>query len=237
MAKICFPHHSRGIFGSVSEAYSTLKEISHGWSDYMFPEIVQYNVFYRDYLRANGMDALIELIIEEAPELGNERGTLNYLRSWWSQQKRIADYDIQCYHINDSITVLGHHFNGLEDVMTHCMIFGRASFFGIDCFKPSVVDEYSDIHIGELYENYPKFDSFDSGDDRAYHNFIFRTNPISEREMKKVFNIPHKSNFCMVHENIPFDCLPVLYYVGDGDYMLLASEKRQTDYNRIYALL
>lgn len=223
MAKICFPHHRRGIFESFSEAYSTLKMISNGWYDFMLADIVQYNICFRDYLRAHGIDALIELLVDEVPELSNKKDTLNKLRTWWVQQKQLADYDIQCYHINDRINVLGHDFNGLEDVVNHCMISGRGSYWGLDCFKPSVINEYSDIHIGELYENYPKFDSFDSGDDRVYQNFIFRTNPITENEMKEVFKIPHKSNFCMVHENIPVDCLPILYYRGDGDYMLLAS--------------
>ena len=33
-------------------------------------------------------------------------------------------------------------------------------------------------------------------------------------------------DFCMVHEEIPKEFLPILYYNGDSDHVLLATEKR-----------
>ena len=87
------------------------------------------------------------------------------------------------------------------------------------------VTSYSDIHIGELYENYPIFDSYDLGDDRTYQNYIFRKNEITKQDMETAFTVYYKGNFCMVHEQIPEDLLPILYYSGEGKYMLLASAK------------
>ena len=42
--------------------------------------------------------------------------------------------------------------------------------------------------------------------------------------METAFAIYHKGNFCVTHENIPEEELPILYYSGDGQYMLLASK-------------
>lgn len=225
MEKICFPHYSMGKFDSIAQALDKLKRMDHGWTKYLLPDIVQYNICYRDYLRKNGMESFIERLIVEAPKLKNEVESLGYLRNWWNRQKRLADYDIQCYHINDMVTILGHTFNGLEDVIRHRAIIGKNRFTGVECFRFSERNEYPNIHIGELYESYPTFDSSDFGDNRSYQNYIFRATPITEANMMETLGIPHDCNFCMVHENIPAYLLPILYYEGDGDYMLLATSK------------
>ena len=225
MEKICFPHYSMGKFDSIVQALEKLRSMNYGWTKYLLPDIVQYNICYRDYLRKNGIEGLIELLIREAPRLKNEVESLQYLRDWWNRQKRLADYDIQCYHINDMVTILGHTFNGLEDVIRHRAIIGKNRFMGVECFRPSEINEYTDIHIGELYESYPIFDSSDLGDDRTYQNYIFRTVSVGETDMKETYGMPHGCNFCMVHENIPVHLLPILYYKGDGDYMIIAANK------------
>lgn len=225
MANICFPHYSKGKFDSLAQALRTLKRIRYGWSEYMLTEIVQYNVCYRDYLRTYGMESLIEHLIEEAPDLGNETAALKHLRDWWARKGQLADYDIQCYHINDRITVLGRNFDGLEDIFRHRAIIGKNFFSGFECFTPNEINEYPDVHIGELYDNYPIFDSYDAGDDRTYQNYIFRTKPITKDDMAGAFKTSCRCNFCMVHEDIPVHRLPILYYNGDGEYMLLATSK------------
>lgn len=81
------------------------------------------------------------------------------------------------------------------------------------------------VHISHFYESYPVFDSYDLGDDRIYQNYIFRPAPITEANMKDAFCTFHGFNFSMVHENISEENLPILYYRGDGKYMLLATAK------------
>lgn len=224
MAKICFPHHSQGEFSSLNEAFRYLRKREYGWSWFTLTEIVKYNIFYRDYLREHGIDSLIKKIIEEVSELSEDKKALNHLREWATKEK-VAIYDIQCYNIKDKITVLGHTFDGLEDVIKHRELIGKEFMRGFDCFAPQNVNVYSDIHIGELYENYPIFDSYDLGDDRTYQNYIFRKDKISRQDMETAFAVYHKGNFCMVHEQIPINLLPLLYYNGDGNYMLLATKK------------
>ncbi len=94
----------------------------------------------------------------------------------------------------------------------------------IYCY-PQECKKQADIHVGEIYESYPIFDSSDLKDRRSFRNFIFRHSPICETDMRDALAIPHRCNFCMVQECIPHDMLPVLYYKGDGEHMLLATER------------
>lgn len=224
MAKICFPHHTRGEFGSLNEAFRYLRKREYGWSWFTLTEIVKCNVYYRDYLREYGIDSLIKIIIEEVPELTSEKVSFVYLRKWAAKEK-LSEYDIQCYNINDKFTILGHTFNGLEDVIMHRKIFSRKQIGSFDCYSVSDKDSYSDICIGELYDSYPIFDSYDSADNRTYQNYIFRKKLITVQDMMMVSEITDYSNYCLVHEHIPSDLLPILYYKGDGNYMLLATNK------------
>ncbi len=227
MAKICVPNYECLKFDSLAEAYDSLKNDYRGWGIlYVLKDIVQYNVRYRDYLRENGIEAMIELLVDEAPKLRDDSETLNYLREWWSRVGRLGDYDIQCCNINDKIAVLGHEFDGLQDVRKHRTISGRDSLFSFSCHKLDGVEGYPDVHIGEIYDNYPMFDSSDYGDDRTYQNYIFKSEVITEDDLKSVYTeVSQEGNFCMAHERIPLEHLPILYYNGSGGYMLLVTSK------------
>lgn len=193
--------------------------------DYVLSEIVQYNICYRDYLRCYGIEKLIEKLIEEAPQLKEKKVMLHYLREW-AKVEKLADYDIQCYNINDKVTILGHTFNGLKDIKEHVELYGHVVHNKLySCWSDIEVDAYDDVHIGHFYDNYPIFDSSDLCDNRTYQNYIFRSKNLSESDMKEAFLISHGFNFCMVHENIPENQLPILYYRGEGEYMLLAIPK------------
>ena len=74
-------------------------------------------------------------------------------------------------------------------------------------------------------KSYPKFDSYDYSDTRCYENYIFAPKPITKEQMQQYANIKLESNYCMVHEHIPAENLPILYYVGEGPYMVLATSK------------
>lgn len=224
---ICFPHHAQGKFDSLKEAVRQLKKMENGWHDFTLSDIVRFNVDYRDRLRDSGIEALMRDLLQEVPSLSDDAAALNHLREWWKRQKRIAAYDVQCHHIRDEITVLGHIFKGLKDVVTHREISGKEFYSGFRWHIPKEAEGYADVHIGEIYECYPVFDSFDLGDDRTYRNYFFRRNPISEADMEEASGTIRGCNFCMVHENIPPKRLPVLYYPGEGDYMLLATSKEE----------
>ena len=49
--------------------------------------------------------------------------------------------------------------------------------------------------------------------------------PITKEQMQLYANMKQEGNYCMVHEHIPTEHLPILYYVGDGPYMVLATQQ------------
>lgn len=229
MTKICFPHHRIGDFDSLQDAYTILRKMEHGWRDYTLFDIVKCNTRFRDHFRNHGLYALMAMILHEECLLAQDKEAMGYLckaaHVW-----QIAGYDIQCYNINKQVTILGHTFNGLKDIKEHTEMTGCKSWRGFDCWSKGIKEVYDDIHIGKIYDGYPTFDSFDACDNRCYDNYIFRPTPITQADMTKAYHfIPRGSNFCMISENIPERQLPVLYYSGSGNYMLLASPKVETE--------
>lgn len=226
MAKICFPHYKNGDFASLSDALKFLERETYSISRYALCEIVQYNTCYRNHLRRYGVEDLIMRLIEEAPKLKEEKVLLHRLREWVNEEK-LANYDIQCYNIKDKVTILGHTFNGLKDIVNHVEMSGCEGYDGLHCWSKSEPNVYDDVHIGKIYDSYPIFDSSDLSDNRTYQNYIFSHEPITQEDMNSVYNrTSHASNFCMVNEDIKDEViLPILYYEGDGKYMLLATAK------------
>lgn len=223
--EVCFPHYHKGEFSSLHKAVRFLKDRQSGWGYYM-KKIVQYNVRYRDILREKGLVSLLHRLLEDAPELCSEKAALEEVRRWYVDEgKHLAGYDIQCYNIKDKITILGHEFSGLEDVKAHRSLCGRDSFYDPDMIHCTPAKESKDVFVAELYDRYPIFDSYDIGDDRTYQNYFFSNVPFSEETLAEMKAIKHKCNYCMVHEEIPEHLLPVLYYSGEGDYMILATKK------------
>lgn len=115
--------------------------------------------------------------------------------------------------------------NGLNDIIKHRELSNSTLVNRLKCYPPQSVNSCSDIHVGEIYKDYPIFDSYDLSDDRKYQNYIFRKGEITPQDMEAAFALCHQGNFCMVHEQIPPSLLHILYYRGDGNYMLLATNK------------
>ena len=186
---------------------------------------IQYNIVMRDILRQKGIEGLLDDIFAIVPKDNISPLTIRYITKYWTENP-IADYDIQMYHIDDDITILGHTFHGLNGVRQHCeMIASMGS--QLYCFPTKEHIPLENIHVGMIDKSYPKFDSYDYSDTRCYENYIFAPEAMTKEHMQQYANIKVESNFCMVHENIPTEHLPILYYVGDGPYMVLATKKSQ----------
>lgn len=223
MEKICIPFFRRKKFDSLQEAVTYLKKNSYSWYIYL-QDIVAYTLRYRDYLRENGIDATIQLLIDEVPELKEEAKALDWLREYYTDEE-VASYDIRCYDIRDKITVLGHEFKGLKDVIAHTCMAGVNHHSDLSIYELSPTKRKNGLSVVELYEHYPVFDSYDMGDDRTYQNYFFINGDVSSEDVEKRAKLSDGVNYCMVHEDLPEEMLPVLYYNGDGDYMLLAQKK------------
>lgn len=125
----------------------------------------------------------------------------------------------QC-SIYDDIKFLGHVFHGLEDIHEHIEMWGFAS----GNTMKNVPKKRCKVHVGAMRVGYPCFDADDYAyEDRSYWNYVFRDHPISEEDMARLSSLPYKSNHCRVHEDMPSDMLPIIYYIGEGDTMLVAT--------------
>lgn len=218
MAKINIPLHGFGEFETLQQALTVLKQ-KDSWHSYLLGDIVLYNICYRDHLRKRGLKSLERRLIAEAPELKNDEKALEQLRKRLDKVGPIADYDIQCHDIRDNFTLFGHTFRGLVEVQEHSRRYRN--------YGEAQEAQSSGVYVQAYHEAYPQFDSFDACDNRTYQNYIIRdiAQPIQYWSAT-----PQSDCFpnCMVHEDIPSEALPILYYPGDGRSFLLATAKAPT---------
>lgn len=222
--KICYPGYFDCEFDSLENAIRYFKKRRLN-IEYRLQEIIIYNICYRDYLREYGIEILIRRIISDVPELSEEQNLIEELLEWYDREgKDLSEYNIQCYNIKDTFKVLGYEFNGLDDVIQHRSMYGKIGYGKIHLDECSSPNSKPGLCISELYASYPIFDSYDIGDNRTYQNYIFSSKPLCNEEVDKLSNLRRRTNYCLVHEYISEDLLPILYYQGDGDYMILASK-------------
>lgn len=240
MTKINVPLHHYGKFESLQQAVTVLKQRG-GWYSSLLADIVLYNVCYRDHLRKRGLKSLEQRLIAEAPELKDDRKALEQLRKRLEKVGPIADYDIQCHDIGHHFTIFGHTFHGLADVYEHSRRYRD--------YGEALEAQSSGVYVEAYHESYPQFDSFDACDNRTYQNYTFREIPCSDTPKQNRFPgyfeanhyhmccsvLPKHDRFphCMVHEDIPSESLPILYYPGDGKFFLLATAKEPTQVQRV----
>lgn len=226
MNRIYFPHMIKGDFNNLRGAYRTLHQPNYGWDERQLIDIVQYNICFRDYLRKNGVKNLVDMMCENLPELVQDEASLKSLYGW-TVKTPLADYDVQCYLTNAEINILGHVYCGIDDIRRsvelECRI-GVGNELNFRRHNNSRI--FGEVHVGLFSKAYPIFDYFDIGDDRTFQNYIFSRDSLSEVVMRKVYDTtPKDANTQMVHERIPEENLPILWYQGDGRYMILASAK------------
>ena len=224
--KICYPgYHRYCEFASLQEAARVALENGRSLKN-MIAGIIMYNICYRDYLRDHGIGMLLKRIVMDVPDLGKDQDFIQCVSEWYDKTGRnLSGYDIQCYAIKDTVTILGQEFQGLDDVMAHRSACGRIGCSDITLNECNPVKKSPGLYVSEFYSGYPVFDSYDIGDDRTYQNYIFTRRPIDDEMLAQISEIRHNHDYCMVHEEIPEHFLPVLYYRGVGDYMILATKK------------
>ena len=227
--KVYFPCYGGCEFHSLEEAVNYVEKIPGKLSTYI-SEIVMYNIRFRDCLRAQGIDGLINMLIGEAPAIIHDTKALEHLNEKWVEKmgKHIADYDIQCLPKDYWFLIEDCWFEGINDIDAQIEMYGSVKWHEIKCYAhQGCKSNPAGLHIGHLQENFPIFDSFDASDDRKYNNYVFSRQPLTEEKMEQYFKtVSSHMDFCMVHEEIPKEFLPILYYNGDSDYVLLATEKR-----------
>lgn len=221
---IVFPRYRGGEYETLGDAVQSLIENE---DTFHLGDIMQYNIRYRDYLREHGIDKLVELMLREAPTLLLDKKAVNEIYKRFERMGGIADYDIQCYDITKPIPVLGKElpFSTISGKNVEWFL-GESRLGEPEPWRnEQAVENAFGLHLGQVYDSYPRFDSSDWSDDRSYQNYIIRTSPIRKKELLELMRVEALSNRQRVHEHLPKHLLPVLYYVGDGRYALLATAK------------
>lgn len=216
------------------ETYGNLKEVitqeSDHYLDNLIVKAVTYNKQYRKVYMNSGLDALIKKIVHDAPSLATKENVLNSIREKLAANG-IGRYNITCFSTNAPIRVEGHTFVGFDDIVKHVTC---------DTYWPSDSQSYTDkdirrikpleedikgMEILEIYEKYPCFDIYDSiNENRFYQNFFFSKKPFTAETVSKISKLPTYSNYCLCTEQIPEELLPMIYYCGEGEVLIMASK-------------
>lgn len=134
----------------------------------------------------------------------------------------MANIIIREFSKTAKIEILGHTFNGLAEIKQAVEFYsrlGRNNRWKTEPKKP--VDG---LHVIELYEPYPCFDSEDfASEDRDFCNFFFATKPFSKSEVMRLEELPHRFNAQIVDRRMPIWALPAVYYGGYGDKVIVAT--------------
>ena len=234
--KVFIPCYGRCEFGSMAEAVIYVQKM-HGGLYVYIDKIVLYNIRFRDCLREKGLDGVVKMLINEAPAIAHDTKALDYLKRKWTDrmEEHIADYDIQCLPKDGAILIEGYTFNGLDEIFDQVELAGFPRHSYADKWYPreKMIPNPAGLHIGRLLMSYPTFDSSDASDGRSYNNYVFSMQPLTGTKMDQYYEqVSARSNFCMVHEYIPEEFLPILYWDGDSNHVLLASAKSYYKSNR-----
>lgn len=121
--------------------------------------------------------------------------------------------------INDSFRVYGRTIHGLSELKQMVELSNRDYRLDSACYGKV---KWGWLHVGLLWDSYPRFDSFDDCDNRSYQTYIIRRLPIRKTELLRVKDIPCRGDSCYLHDSTPLDMLPMVYYRGEGNTMLIA---------------
>lgn len=120
------------------------------------------------------------------------------------------------------VEILNHILNGLDDIKKAVESYCR---IGRDSWNTDPKSPIEGIHVACVYEPYPCFDSEDyANEDRDYSNYFFSTKPFTKQQITLLSKLPGRYNAQLVREGLPEWALPAVYYCGDGDKMIVATQ-------------
>lgn len=129
--------------------------------------------------------------------------------------------------IHDDVEIMGHLFHGLKEIESAVELSGSISGIRYDVSNrrnPEVV--VPGIHIAEVWESYPCFDSEDRMyENRRYQNYFFSNVPFTVSTLRKILSRCRSGcNYQYVNSDMPVEFAPAVYYVGDFGKMVLATD-------------
>ena len=178
-----------------------------------FDDMMLHNVVLRDAIRSFGVKKVINQIREFAPASEKLEELYESFQNKYSDDC-IGNLDIQVYSVTENFQIFGETLHGLDDILAYMEISIGINQTSASIEKP---EKRGELHVGQLWERYPCFDLSDYATERRfYQNYIIRKEPIRETEILQLKKF-------RISERIPLDMLPMVYYVGDGGFMLVAT--------------
>lgn len=137
--------------------------------------------------------------------------------------------------ISDTIEILEHMVDGYKAILKameymtspgSTMINGRGKEMivsepYISPLEPTL--RIPGLHILEVYERYPCFDSSDYAyEDRYFKNYFFSNKPFTRELINRIAYMKRVGNLEFINDEMPEWSLPSAYYKGEGDEIIYA---------------
>lgn len=137
--------------------------------------------------------------------------------------------------ISDTVEILGQKVEGYKAIRKaveystspgSTMIDGRGKEVVFD--KPYIsscnpVLRIPGLHILEVYQLYPCFDSSDYAyEDRFFRNFFFSERPFTHEQINRIAFMKRVGNLEFIRDEMPEWAFPCAYYKGEGDEIIYA---------------
>lgn len=187
-----------------------------------FDDMMLHNIVLRDAMRSMGVVEVINRIKEFAPASKKLEEQFEYFQNKYPDDY-IGNLDIQVYSVIEDFQVFDHTLHGLNDILAYNEISIGAKHTSASYEKP---EKRGEVHVGQLWERYPCFDLSDyASENRFYQNYIIRKKSITESELLQFKELPSFGDCRKINERIALDMLPMVYYVGTGGFMLVATQR------------
>lgn len=163
-------------------------------------EIALYNPCYRNVLREQGVDALVEKICEDEPRFSKEMVSEQVRESLKYRGNNLKDYDIRYMGLRESVKILGLSYVGTDDF----------------------IDGYMGLHVAYACKPYPCFDEFDVlYESRFYQAWAFSSEKITDAVRRELHELVETSTsfdrlgFDPTHVSMVYDKgdMPVAYLI------------------------
>lgn len=137
--------------------------------------------------------------------------------------------------ISDAIEILGHKVEGYKALLKAVEFASSPGSTITDgsgkevvLNKPYIssrnpILRIPGLHILEIYEGYPCFDSSDYAyEDRFYQNFFFSNKPFTHEQINRIAFMKRVGNLEFIRDEMPEWAFPSAYYVGEEDEIIYA---------------
>lgn len=168
--------------------------------------IALYTPRFREVLRQEGIEALIELFAKEDPRLDKPFMKKALRDMWETLGGRLGDNDIRLLDCLQDIEILGETYHGIADFMS--------------------ADKKN--HVKRVCEPYPCFDEYDAlYEDRVYQLYAFSKEDIADNKKvdSKMRDIMRYASWLTHAESVNFP-YPLVYYRGDGSTALMITPRK-----------